>query len=248
MGTEPERRKYTVIKQATEFLNAIRKHWGSLVTSGSLIGLLTLWQNTGHNVRTWIYWTVAIVGFGIACFKAWNDAVNKTETQVEIQKRHAEELERTLNSRVEEEKKRADLIQSELNDLRAKLNEPKIGTRFWLEERKPASHVMRYYIVGKIYNEGETISNIHGELTFQPEYLNEQQITPIERQHLSQASPIELDPRELPGQAITDRIKQRTPIRLPIQVRFLYTTQTGNQNIYEARYEYDALNRIFVLQ
>jgi hypothetical protein len=60
-------------KEPLEFVNSVRKHWGSLVTSGSLIGGLSIWQGTGHSVRPWIYWLVALGGFTIACFKSWQE-------------------------------------------------------------------------------------------------------------------------------------------------------------------------------
>jgi len=227
-----------------EFFNAVRKHWGSLVTSGSIIGALSIWQGTGHNVKTWLYWVVAIGGFGIACFRTWEDEKGRTEEQ----KRRADAIELKLNGLIEEQRTRTESIQGKLNELKLRLNELKIGTHFWLEERKPASHVMRYYILGKIYNEGETVSGIYGEMSFQPETFNEQYITRIQRQHLSKSTHVELDPRELPGQAITDRIKMRGPLKIPVQVRFSYASQTGEKKIYEARYEYDALSRQFVLQ
>ena len=34
-----------------KFADAIRKHWGGLVSSGALIGALSLWQSTGHIVK-----------------------------------------------------------------------------------------------------------------------------------------------------------------------------------------------------
>jgi hypothetical protein len=213
------------IKQVIRFLNSIRKHWGSLVTSGSIIGSLSIWQGTGHSVWSWTYWVVAIGGLAIACFQTWED-----------QDRH-----------INEEGHRAEFIQNELQQLRTRLNQPHIGTEFWLEERKPASHVSRYYLLGKIYNEGETVSEINGEMSFQPDSYNEKQVIRIQRQHLSKSSPIELEARELPGQAITDRIRMRSPLKIPLQVRFAYVSGTGDKHIYEGRYEYIALNRQFIL-
>jgi hypothetical protein len=44
-----------------EFANELRKQWGTLVTSGALIGSLSIWQGLGHPVRhvfigQWYYW------------------------------------------------------------------------------------------------------------------------------------------------------------------------------------------------
>jgi hypothetical protein len=61
------------------FVNALRKHWGSLVTGGMAIGLLGTWQNTGHAISPWIYWAIALLGFFGACFFAWRDETRKTE-------------------------------------------------------------------------------------------------------------------------------------------------------------------------
>jgi hypothetical protein len=85
-------------------------------------------------------------------------------------------------------------------------------------------------------------------MSFQPETFNERYIIRIQRQYLSKSTPIELEPRELPGQAITDRLKMRGPLKIPIQVKFSYLAQTGEQHIYDAQYEYDALSRQFVLR
>jgi hypothetical protein len=53
------------------FANEVRKHWAALVTGGTLIGLLGIWQGTGHAVPTSVYWTIALVGLVVACCKAW---------------------------------------------------------------------------------------------------------------------------------------------------------------------------------
>ena len=67
------------MKDIVAFLNALRVHWGSLVTGGMVIGLLSTWQNTGHAAVPWIYWAVALLGFVGACFFAWRDEARKTE-------------------------------------------------------------------------------------------------------------------------------------------------------------------------
>jgi hypothetical protein len=65
--------------RAIHFLEAVVKHWGVLVTGGFAIGILGIWQGTGHPVRPWVYWIVAIAGLFLAFFKAWNDQVNEKE-------------------------------------------------------------------------------------------------------------------------------------------------------------------------
>jgi hypothetical protein len=66
-----------------EFVRAVFKHWGALVTSGAVIGALGIWQGTGHFIPHWVYWLVAAVGLVAACYKAWNEerqnVVNLTE-------------------------------------------------------------------------------------------------------------------------------------------------------------------------
>jgi hypothetical protein len=59
------------------YLNAVRKHWGSLVTGGVFIGGLGIWQGLGHSVAPWVYWLVAILGLAVASFFAWNDEHQK---------------------------------------------------------------------------------------------------------------------------------------------------------------------------
>jgi hypothetical protein len=62
------------------FANEVRKHWGTLVTSGAFIGSLYIWQGTGHAVPSWIYWTIALAGLIVACFKAWAAEYGKVES------------------------------------------------------------------------------------------------------------------------------------------------------------------------
>lgn len=56
-----------------EFANAVRRHWGSIVTSGAIIGALGIWQSTGHFVPHMVYWIVAAFGLVIAFYWAWRD-------------------------------------------------------------------------------------------------------------------------------------------------------------------------------
>jgi hypothetical protein len=53
------------------YLGALVRHWGVFVTGGAFIGLLAIWQETGHPVAHWIYWTIAVVGIAVAPYKAW---------------------------------------------------------------------------------------------------------------------------------------------------------------------------------
>ena len=56
-----------------QFLRAVIRHWGALVTGGAIIGFLGIWQGTGHPVSPTVYWIVAIVGIFVACYLAWNE-------------------------------------------------------------------------------------------------------------------------------------------------------------------------------
>lgn len=54
-----------------EFFNALRKQWGSIVTSGAVIGGLGIWQGLGHAVPRSVYWIIAIIGLVLALYKIW---------------------------------------------------------------------------------------------------------------------------------------------------------------------------------
>lgn len=55
------------------FIRAVVRHWGALVSGGAIIGLLGIWQGTGHRVPPTIFWIIAIVGIFVACYLAWNE-------------------------------------------------------------------------------------------------------------------------------------------------------------------------------
>ena len=54
-----------------DFSKAVGRHWSALVTGGVVIGLMSIWQGTGHNIPPTVYWIVAMVALFVACFKAW---------------------------------------------------------------------------------------------------------------------------------------------------------------------------------
>ena len=62
------------------FARAVLHHWGTLVTGGSIIGALGIYQNVGHPVAPWVYWTVAIMSLVIAFYRAWLDESNKVDS------------------------------------------------------------------------------------------------------------------------------------------------------------------------
>ena|SRR5712692_8799709 len=67
------------MRRFLKFLRAVGKHWGVLVTGGVFVGAVGLWQGTGHPVKPSVYWAMAMVGFFIACHKAWNDQLEEAE-------------------------------------------------------------------------------------------------------------------------------------------------------------------------
>ena len=68
-----------VMRRLLEFTVAVLHHWGALVTGGVLIGILSIWQSTGHTVRPWVYSSIAIVALFVGFFRAWNDKAKQLE-------------------------------------------------------------------------------------------------------------------------------------------------------------------------
>jgi hypothetical protein len=62
-----------MFRDTLEFILAVARHWSTLMTGGIIIGALDLWQNTGHSVPPFLYWSVAIVALFVAFFRAWRD-------------------------------------------------------------------------------------------------------------------------------------------------------------------------------
>ena len=62
-----------VLAKLFSWISSVARHWGTLVTGGVFIGLLGVWQGTGHSVPHWLYWLIAILALFIACFRAWLD-------------------------------------------------------------------------------------------------------------------------------------------------------------------------------
>jgi len=56
-----------------DFVQAVRHYWGSLVTGGSFIGAIGVWQATGHHVPASLYWGIALFALFVAFFKAWDE-------------------------------------------------------------------------------------------------------------------------------------------------------------------------------
>jgi len=84
-----------------KFADAVRKHWGGIVTSGAIIGALGIWQSTGHFIRPNVYWAIALLGLIFASYRAWNDQHEQFERlDKEAQKKQAE-----LQSKLDELKR-----------------------------------------------------------------------------------------------------------------------------------------------
>jgi hypothetical protein len=60
----------TEVSLLYRFIRAVIHHWGSLVTSGAIIGAIGIWQATGHPVSGYVYWAIAGVGLLIAFYLA----------------------------------------------------------------------------------------------------------------------------------------------------------------------------------
>lgn len=70
-------------RRVWKFCKAVAPHWGALVTGGVLIGIIGIWQGTGHPVKPGFYWAIAIAAMVIATFRVWNDQANIVETVTE---------------------------------------------------------------------------------------------------------------------------------------------------------------------
>jgi hypothetical protein len=64
------------------WIKRLGDHWGALVTGGTIIGTLGIWQGTGHTVPVWAYWVIGGLGIVCASFLVWRDAY-RTAVQAE---------------------------------------------------------------------------------------------------------------------------------------------------------------------
>lgn len=70
-----------ILRRIAAFSRSVAHYWGTLVTGGVVIGLLGIWQGTGHFVWTFCYSIIALTSFFIACFKAWNEKEELLQSQ-----------------------------------------------------------------------------------------------------------------------------------------------------------------------
>lgn len=66
-------------KRIVTFLLAVVWHWGNLLTAGVPIGILSMWQLTGHSVRPWVGWAIGLYAVLVGSFRAWDAQRNATE-------------------------------------------------------------------------------------------------------------------------------------------------------------------------
>jgi len=67
------------MKRIWKFVGAVGHHWGILSTGGFLIGVVNLWQNTGHTIAKGIGWLIGVGALLVAFFKAWNEQYERAE-------------------------------------------------------------------------------------------------------------------------------------------------------------------------
>jgi hypothetical protein len=72
------------------FVRAVLNYWGTLLTSGLLIGALEWWQSTGHEIPRTVYWIFGLVAFVVAAYRPWRDEYQRADelqTRVDAHKR-----------------------------------------------------------------------------------------------------------------------------------------------------------------
>jgi hypothetical protein len=77
-----------------EYIGAVAHHWGTLVTGGVAIGVLGIWQGTGHSVPRSVYWCLGLIALFISCFRAWlaeRKAKDKAIAELNVIQRHGQE-------------------------------------------------------------------------------------------------------------------------------------------------------------
>lgn len=77
------------------FADALVRYWGSIVPAGVLIGILGIWQSTGHKVPPSVYWAIAVLGLVPAAYRAWRDE----HQQLEEARQKEAELQGKLDAR-----------------------------------------------------------------------------------------------------------------------------------------------------
>jgi len=68
-----------MIRRTWQFITALAKSWGTLVTGGLIIGIIGVLQLTGHPVKLWVGWGIVVGGIIAACFVVWNKQRDELE-------------------------------------------------------------------------------------------------------------------------------------------------------------------------
>lgn len=74
------------MKRIWKFIRAVGHHWGILSTGGFFIGIVNLWQNTGHALAKGAAWLIGIGTLLVAFFKSWNEQYERAEALQKNQK------------------------------------------------------------------------------------------------------------------------------------------------------------------
>jgi hypothetical protein len=61
------------MREAQQFLRLVWGHWRIILTGGSLIAFLFLWQITGKSVQWWVYAAIAVLTLFASCFLTWRE-------------------------------------------------------------------------------------------------------------------------------------------------------------------------------
>ena len=97
-------RGLALVRKLAYWLVSVCRHWGSLVTSGVLIGGLGVWQGTDHRVSPYVYWLVAVLGLISAFYRTWaveHDAKNDEHTTISAQTRQFAEQDERYKETIE---------------------------------------------------------------------------------------------------------------------------------------------------
>lgn len=155
-----------------EFIMAVAYHWSSLVTGGLIIGILSIWQGTGHPVPHSVYWVIAVISLFVAFFKAWRDERSAKEailsqvqpapaiiSQPKIEWRELYDEKKRLEKKLETEIRRLEPLQPRLMNGMM----PDDPNAFYLPDEAEYSRVCR-----KIDRIKEEIEIIKGKLRDAP--------------------------------------------------------------------------------
>jgi len=67
------------VRTIVQFVEAVFRHWGALLTGGVPLALLWLYQGMGHTIPQWLYWAAGLLVFLPAAFFAWDEQRKNAE-------------------------------------------------------------------------------------------------------------------------------------------------------------------------